>query len=112
MIQLAIIELIESLLKQRAVGIFGAMFMATFKTHWKNGFFAQKGGYEYALLILFVSVFFGLAGPGAYSLDVLLGINLPGALLFTGSAVLTLLVVGTGMLISRRPPASDLQGDD
>lgn len=88
-----------------AAGIFGAMCMATFKTHWKNGFFAQKGGYEYALLILFVSIFFGLAGPGAYSLDALLGINLPGALLFMGLAVLALVVVGLGILNSNTQAA-------
>jgi putative oxidoreductase len=37
-----------------AAGILGAMAMATFKSHWKNGFWLNKGGYEYALVLLLV----------------------------------------------------------
>lgn len=84
-----------------AAGIFGAMCMATFKTHWKNGFFSQNRGYEYALTLLVAAVFFGLAGPGKYSLDALLHLGLPEAKLFVGLAVAAALVVGAGMLVSR-----------
>src|SRR6202035_3789758 len=35
-----------------AAGIFGAMVMATFKSHWKNGFIVSKGGYEYTLVLM------------------------------------------------------------
>ncbi len=38
-----------------AAGIFGAMAMATFKSHWKNGFWLNKGGYEYSLMLLIMS---------------------------------------------------------
>ena len=48
-----------------AAGIFGAMFMAMFKSHWKNGFWLQKGGYEYTLVLLAVSIALGLIGPGS-----------------------------------------------
>jgi hypothetical protein len=48
----------------------------------------SKGGYEYTLLLMTVSIALGLIGPGSYSLDVLFGIALPEALLF-------------GLLISR-----------
>src|SRR5205085_4398439 len=65
-----------------AAGIFGAMFMATFKSHWKNGFIASKGGYEYTLVLMAVSTAIGLIGPGSYSLDALFGIVLPEVLLF------------------------------
>jgi len=88
-----------------AAGVFGAMFMATFKTNWKNGFFIQKGGYEYGLLILVVSVFLGLAGPGAFSLDALLRINLP-AVVFIGLAVLALVVVVIGIQLSKSQEAA------
>src|SRR5690348_15403845 len=51
-----------------AAGIFGAMIMAT-RVNWKKGFFIQKGGYEYTLMLVFAALTFGLIGPGSYSLD-------------------------------------------
>jgi putative oxidoreductase len=84
-----------------AAGIFGAMFMAMFKSHWKNGFWLQKGGYEYALVLLVASIAIGLMGPGSYALDALFGIVLPEALLFGVLAVLALLVDVIGILINR-----------
>jgi len=84
-----------------AAGIFGAMFMAMFKSHWKNGFWLQKGGYEYTLILLVVSITIGLIGPGSYALDALFGIVLPEALLFGVLAVAALLVDVIGILINR-----------
>ena len=85
-----------------AAGILGVMAMATFKSHWKNGFWLQKGGYEYSLLLLIASITIGLIGPGSYSLDTLFGINLPQALLFGALAVAALLVDAIGILSSRK----------
>ena len=87
-----------------AAGIFGTMFMATFKSHWKNGFIVSKGGYEYTLMLMAVSVAIGIMGPGSYSLDALFGIALPETLLFGVLAVAALLVDVIGLIISR-PPA-------
>ncbi len=84
-----------------AAGIFGAMFMAMFKSHWKNGFWLQKGGYEYTLVLLAASIAIGLVGPGSYALDTLFGIVLPEALLFGVLAVAALLVDVIGILINR-----------
>src|SRR6266849_3218999 len=84
-----------------AAGIFGTMFMATFKSHWKNGFIISKGGYEYTLVLMTVSIALGLIGPGSYALDALFGIVLPEALLFGVLAVAALLVDVIGLLISR-----------
>jgi len=89
-----------------AAGIFGAMFMAMFKSHWKNGFWLQKGGYEYALVLLVASITIGLIGPGSYALDALFGIVLPEALLFGVLAVAALLVDVIGILINRPTEAS------
>jgi putative oxidoreductase len=86
-----------------AAGIFGAMAMATFKSHWKNGFWLNKGGYEYSLILMIASITIGLMGPGNYSLDSLFGINLPQALLFCVLALAALLVDAIGILISRKP---------
>jgi putative oxidoreductase len=84
-----------------AAGIFGAMFMATFKSHWKKGFFMSKGGYEYTLVLMAVSIALGLIGPGSYSLDTFFGIVLPEALLFGVLAGASLLVDIIGLYISR-----------
>ena len=84
-----------------AAGIFGAMFMAMFKSHWKNGFWLQKGGYEYTLVLLVASMAIGLIGPGSYALDTLFGIALPEALLFGVLAAAALLVDVIGILINR-----------
>jgi putative oxidoreductase len=84
-----------------AAGIFGAMFMATFKSHWKNGFIISKGGYEYTLVLMAVSITIGLIGPGNYSLDALFGIVLPEVLLFCVLAVAAMIVDIIGLLISR-----------
>lgn len=84
-----------------AAGIFGAMLMATIKSHWKNGFIASKGGYEYTLVLMTVAIALGLAGPGPLSLDSLFGINLPEAALFGALAAAALVVDVIGLLISR-----------
>ena len=84
-----------------AAGIFGTMFMATFKSHWKNGFIVSKGGYEYTLVLMSVSIALGLMGPGSYPLDALFGITLPEVLLFGVLAVAALLVDIIGLYISR-----------
>ncbi len=73
-----------------AAGIIGAMFMAV-SVHWKGGFWASKGGYEYALTLLVAGLALGLTGPGLYSLDALFGIVFPNALLLF--AVLTVLAI-------------------
>ena len=93
-----------------AAGVFGTMFMAMFKTHWKNGFFSSKRGYEYNLVLMAASVAIGLAGPGSYALDTLFGIALPGVLLFCVLAVAALLVDIIGLLISRPQVTASSEG--
>ncbi len=84
-----------------AAGIVGAMGMAVFKTHWKQGFWAQKHGYEYALALLAVAVAIGFTGPGAYSFDALFDLTRVSVLLFTVLALAALAVDGIGLYISR-----------
>jgi putative oxidoreductase len=87
-----------------AAGALGAMAMAA-RSHWKNGFFATKGGFEYPLALLAMSLAVGIAGPQAYSLDALFNIHLP-VQVFGVLAVAALLVDVIGILISRTVTAA------
>jgi putative oxidoreductase len=84
-----------------AAGAFGAMFMAIARSHWKNGFWNSKRGIEFPLALLAIGAGLGLAGPGAYSLDALLGLALPYPLLFLVLALAALLVDLVGLRLGR-----------
>jgi putative oxidoreductase len=92
-----------------AAGGLGAMAMAI-QTHWKKGFFNSKGGFEYPLVLLAMSLALGIAGAGAYSLDSLFNIALPEVPLFGILAVAAIIVDVVGIFLSRSavasPPAS------
>ncbi len=91
-----------------AAGIFGAMVMAT-RTHWKNGFFLPKGGYEYALTLTIASLTIGLTGPGSYALDTLFHIALPEVPFFGVLAGAALLVDLIGIIVISRNTSADVQ---
>jgi putative oxidoreductase len=88
-----------------AAGMFGAMFMAIAKSHWKKGFWNRSGGLEFPLQLLVAGVALGLTGPGNYSLDYLFGIAFPYPLLFIILAIVALLVDIAGLFLGRSRPA-------
>ncbi len=51
------------------------MGVAIAKVHGPKGFFVQDGGYEYNLVLIVAAVALALTGPGALSLDHLLGLR-------------------------------------
>jgi len=53
--------------------VLGTMAVAIAKVHGPKGFFVQNGGYEYNLVLIIAALTLALAGPGAFSLDHLLG---------------------------------------
>jgi putative oxidoreductase len=56
-----------------ALGIAVVMVNAVALVHFKNGFWAGKGGYEFNLVLLTVAVAVSATGPGRFSIDRALG---------------------------------------
>ena len=81
------------------------MLVATITVHLKNGFFAASGGYEYNLVLAAAAVSIAFSGPGALSIDALLGYSFAGSLWGVGAIVVA---VGGGLvqLAQRRPSAA------
>ena len=92
--------------------VFSVMLVAAVTVHIKKGFFAQKGGYEYTLVLGIAALTVAFTGPGSLSLDALLGRYLSGT--FWGLAALFVGVLGgVTSLIQRRavPTQQSATGD-
>jgi putative oxidoreductase len=57
-----------------AAAVAGAMFGAILVAHWDKGYFAQEGGFEYPFVLAIVSLALAFSGPGALSIDRLVGL--------------------------------------
>jgi putative oxidoreductase len=77
-------------------GLVGLMITAAVAAHGEQGLWSDNEGYEYPLVLIVVALAVALAGPGAYSLDVALGLPLEGAPWAAFSAALG----GLGALVS------------
>ena len=95
-----------------ALGLFGpvgpalmlsVMIVAAVSVHWKHGLFATANGIELALLYAVAGVTLALTGPGAWSLDALLGFAWPMSL---NLAALAIGVAGGVVNLMARRPAS------
>ena len=89
-----------------AAAFVGLMVVAARTDHRGKGYFVFKGGWEYVVLVAMVAVGLAAAGPGRWSLDHALGLDLSGAWWAVVAAVLG---VGSalGMLaVSYRPEES------
>lgn len=54
--------------------VLGTMVVAIAKVHGPKGFFNQSGGYEYNLVLIIAALALAAVGPGAFSLDKVLGL--------------------------------------
>lgn len=85
-----------------AAGIIGVMVNAIIAVHWRNGVWNQDGGIEYPLVLCATAAAVTFAGPGAYSVDGLLDLELAGVA-WGMSAILLGLIAGSIVAMSRRP---------
>ena len=86
-----------------SLAIAAAMLVAIALVHWKKGLWNGKGGFEFNLLILGAAATVAIAGPGAYSLDGLLGIHLPEPLTLVVGTVATIAGVAVSLGTRSRP---------
>jgi putative oxidoreductase len=70
--------------------IASVMLVAIFTVHLKNGFFTASGGYEYNLVLAAAAVSIAFIGPGAFSIDALLGYSFDGILWGIGAIVVAI----------------------
>jgi putative oxidoreductase len=85
-----------------SLAIVGAMVVAIVTVHLSRGFWTGKGGYEFNLSLIAAAVALALTGPGTYSLDRALGIQLPEPLtLIVGTIAL---IAGVAVTLGTRSP--------
>lgn len=97
-----------------ALGLFGpigpalmlsVMIVAAVTVHLPNGLFAAKNGIEVPLLYAVGAAALALTGPGAYSLDAVLGLGTLSSPAIAGVALAAAILGGIGNLMARRQPA-------
>jgi putative oxidoreductase len=87
--------------------IIGVMLTASVAAHARNGFFADRGGYELPFVIAVAAAAVSLAGPGTFALDAVLGQAWTGLGWGLGAIVLGILASGA-VLTARRLEAREL----
>lgn len=75
------------------MGTMGGMVMATAKAHWGKPIWVTQGGAELPVTNLAIALALTFAGPGRFSLDQVLGIRLPRALVVAVAIVEAVLVI-------------------
>jgi putative oxidoreductase len=89
-----------------AAMVVSVMVVAAVTVHWKNGFFITSNGYEFNLVLGMAALSLAFVGPGALSVDSMLGLAPSGAAWGVGAAVVAVLGA-IGQLAQRQnlPPA-------
>jgi len=84
--------------------VVATMLVAIYSVHIRNGFFINKQGYEYNLVLIASSLALAFAGPGRLSFDAVVGLPLAGDA--WGAIAIALSILGAlPPLISRSVPA-------
>jgi putative oxidoreductase len=92
-----------------AASVVGVMVVAAVSVHVKGGFFLQKGGFEYTLVLGGVALAVAFTGPGSLSLDHGLGVSRSGDLWGLFALVLGTLGASIQLLARRKTaPAAEI----
>lgn len=86
--------------------IASVMVVAAATVHWKNGFFITNGGFEYNLLLGVAALTLAFTGPGALSLDHVLGLAREGLAWGLGAAVVAVLGAAGQLAQRQQAPAA------
>ena len=84
--------------------IASVMLVAVITVHLKNGFFASSGGYEYNLMLAAAAVSLAFSGPGALSIDALLGYSFAGTVWGVGAMIVA--IAGALVQLAQRHPSA------
>jgi putative oxidoreductase len=88
------------------MGLVGLMFVAFWTVHRGNGLLVVANGWEYNLVLATIGVTVAILGPGKWSLDNALGINLNGGAGLAISLFGGLALAGAVLASSHRPPVA------
>jgi putative oxidoreductase len=85
--------------------VIGVMMVAVATVHLPKGFFLEKGGFEYNLVVAAAALCLAFVGPGAFSLDHAFGIAWAGGSWGTSALIVGLAAGGIALLV-RNPGTS------
>lgn len=91
-----------------AAAVIGTMAVAAISVHKDNGLWASNGGYELPLVYAVVAAGLAFTGPGGFSVDNGLGLDLSGW--GWGLLALVLAAIGAGLQLARRNRALAADG--
>jgi putative oxidoreductase len=83
-----------------AAAVAGVLFTAIVSVHWSRGMWNQHGGAEHPLMLATAALVTTFVGPGRYSIDAALGLDLVGTAWALGALGLAAVTAG-GTLLSR-----------
>ena len=86
--------------------VLSVMIVAALTVHWSGGLFAMTNGIEVPLLYGAGAVALALTGPGAYSLDAILGLHQLWTPSLAWAAIAAGVIGGVGNLFVRRSPTT------
>lgn len=94
-----------------AAAVAGVLFTAIVSVHWGRGMWNQNGGAEHPLMLATAALVTTFVGPGRFSIDAALGVDLAGSAWALGALGLAAVTAGVTLLsrsvLARRATSGD-----